>query len=147
MMSINVREELKQRFRQRWALARHNYNKIVAALDHVYLNQTQLNKLLNADLNISWDVSSHVVVPQLGQTVSPGLLALAQVSEFAARVLAFVERYTEALEFALSLIVDMKNFADDTIIMRVSTSEDTYPMRLDSHSLAVITEFYRQQIN
>ena len=139
--------ELSQRFRMRWVLAKNHFNTTTAALDHVSLKQTQLNKLLTADLNVSWDISSRVVVPKLGQTVSPSLIALTKMFEFAARVVAFAERENEAVEHALSLIMDMNALPDDSIIMKVSTSEDSYPMRLDKHSLEEIAELYRQQVN
>ena len=145
--SSMTKAEVKQRFRQRWALAKYYYNRIADTLDHLSLSKEQLNQLFNADLNISWDISSHVVVSKLGQTVPPGLLVLAQVAEFAARVLAFAERDSEAVEFALSLIVDMKNFADDTVIMQVSTSKDPHPTKLSRHNLEEIAELYRQQVN
>lgn len=139
--------ELSQRFRRRWALAKDHFSTITDTLDHVSLNQTQLDKLLTADLNVSWDISSRVVVPNLGQTVSPSLIALAKVFEFAARVVAFAERDTEAVTEILLKVVDMKTLPDDNVIMKVSTSEDSYPIRLDEHSLEEIAELYLQQVN
>ena len=140
--------ELPLRFSQRWRLARHSFASIVDVLDQVPLNQAQLERVQEADLKVDWDISSHVIIPKLGHTLSPGLVVQAKIYEFAARVMALVEKEKKDLvELSLSLIMNMKKNPDDNIIMKVSTSEDSYPMRLDKNSLEEIAALYRQQVN
>ena len=141
--------ELIPRFYQRWWLTAGSFSSIIFdVLNRVPLNQTQLERMQEADLKVDWDISSHVIIPKLGHTLSPGLVVQAKIYEFAARVMALVEKEKKDLvELSLSLIMNMKKNPDDNIIMKVSTSEDSYPMRLDKNSLEEIAALYRQQVN
>ena len=139
-------EEVGLRFRQRWWLAKKSFKEVSEALSQVPLRQAQLDKITQSDLQVDWDIYSRIIVPQLGHTLSPGLVVLAQVYEFAARVFA-LEGKEDLVKFSLASILKMKKVPDDNIIMTVSTSEDSYPMRLDERSLEEVTELYMQQVN
>lgn len=139
-------EELRQRFRQRWRIARGSFKEISEPLSHVSLHQAQLEKLTDADLQVGWNITSQIIVPKLGHTLSPGLVILAKVYEFAARVFA-LEGKEDLVKLSLLSMLTIKESPDDNIIMTVSTSADSYPMRLTHNSLDEIAALYLEQVN
>ena len=138
-------EDIGQRFSQRWLLAKDTFIEIREALSQVSLHQAQLEKLTHADLQVSSDITSRIIVPKLGHTLSPGLVVLAKVYEFAARVFA-LQGKEDLVKLSLLSILAMKESPDDNIIMTVSTSEDSYPMRLTDSSLDEIVALYLEQV-
>ncbi|MDE3270008.1 MAG: hypothetical protein OYH77_06965 [Pseudomonadota bacterium] len=85
-------------------------------------------------------------MPTLGHMVSPWLVIQARVYEFAARVAA-LKGEDDLCELCLSLILRLQENSDDHVVMMISTSEDSYPQRLDKSSLAEVAALYRQKIN
>ena len=138
--------DLRQRFHQRWQVARDTFKEIRQVLRQVSLPQAQLDKLTQADLQVNWDITSRVMVPKLGHTLSPGLVILTKIYEFAARAFA-LEGKEDLVKLSLLSILALKESPDDNIIMAVSTSEDSYPMRLTDSSLDEITALYLEQVN
>ena len=138
-------EDVRQRFRQRWLQAKYRFHHTIAFLDEIPLSQLELQIIQEADLQVDQRISSAVIIPKFGHTISPGLVVLAKTYEFAARVFALWKMEAK-VGYALSNIINMNLAPDDNIIMKVSTSEDSYPLQLDKNSLDEIVALYLQQI-
>ena len=139
-------DKMLKRFRTRAKLASGNFTSVLDALSGMQLNQAQLARLQQADLDVGWNIYASAIIPKLGRMVSPGVVIQAKIYEFAARVAALMEE-DSLVELCLSLILRLQENPDDHVVMTISTSEDNYLQRLDKNSLEEIAALYRQKIN